>query len=717
MQLPDLTAQARPLPAPTMTSTGFQTEDYRAAVAPGNAMTELGGEIGQMAAQAQKQIDTSRAEDAMNQLQNAKMQLTTGQNGFVNQKGADAVTKPILQDYSTQFDDAANQISEKLGTPDQKAMFRQRADVARLQFSDDLMRHIVQQGNIYQEQVYKGGVETETANAAAHWDQPDAVAMSMTRINGLIDQQAHNNGWDATYTAAIRQQDIGALHASVIDQALANKQYVFAQKWFEDHKDQMDKQQLDNLAPKVEDGMQKQLVNGYQTQYLASQDDGKALAAMEKTVAGDPNLDDKYKNVLVGRLQSRQEILANQAERAYQHAMTVAGAQYTTLQGMVDKGGAIDPAYATQVIQSTKGTPYAAGVQTLLTQSKETGGMAQAPIALQQSTLDSVDALIAQNGRTPELDKRRDQIAKVLQNSQQDLKTEGIRAGLERGVISNLAPLDISSPDAIAKSIGPRLQQSQIVGQTWAGKNVSPLTGDEAIAVQEMLSTLPPPQKAAAIATIANATGPNAAAAIAEQLDKKDRGMGLAFAMAGDKTTQGRYTSELILTGQQALKDKLPIKNMIGVTRGDVENTIATALDGAYPNQQLTDAAKDAAMYITAGIAKEQGSASADDIQRAVRLAVGGDVIVHNGKNLPIPAGMDEGSFSDRLSAMTGKDITPQAKDGVVHIGATTMTADNFAKVLPGQTLMNVGYGKYAVIVGGRPVKNSAGQNIIIGIQ
>jgi hypothetical protein len=351
----------------------------------------------------------------------------------------------------------------------------------------------------------------------------------------------------------------------------------------------------------------------------------------------------------------------------------------------------------------------------LARQAQETGGIAAQPIRNQEATLTQLDTLIAKNGRTPELDKRREQVSRVLEASRRDLNENGLRAGLERGVITEMAPLDTSTPESFAASISKRLEQADQVGM-WAGRAVSPLDANEAASVRNMLDALPPKQKSQAVATLAQSVGPRAAGAIALQLDKQDKPLALAFAHAGDKTTAGRYTSELLLKGATAIKDGAVMKDDKKVTGWKA--TIAQQIDGALPDERAASAVKESAYYIAAGIAAEKGgSVGGDDIARAVRLAVGGSIIERNGKKLPIPAGMDDSEFENRLKNVPASDILKQAPEGKVRVGGTEMNVADFATTVPGQELIYAGPGRYAVIVKGRPVTNAAGKPIIIGVQ
>ena len=387
---------------------------------------------------------------------------------------------------------------------------------------------------------------------------------------------------------------------------------------------------------------------------------------------------------------------------------------------MADKGTILDPAYIDRALTATSGTPYQSGVRALAQQAKDMGGLAAQPVQQQQMLLDQVNALIAQRGRSPELDKRKDQIEKVLRGSQQDLYRDGLRAGLERGVITDLKPLDQSGGiPGLIQQLQARVPLAQRVSM-WAGRQVSPMPDEEAAQLKHQLDALPAKERSGMVATLAQAIGPQAAQGLAVQMDKKDKGMALAFAFSGSQTTEGRFTSELLLKGQQAKLDGTSTK---GEKQPDLKPAqwsahIAAELDGLFPAQTLTDQTREAAVLIAHGIASEQGGRlSTKDLDRAVRLAVGGSVVEHNGRKVLLPAGVDEDMLAKRLRSISAEELAKQAPEGQVRAGGVPMPVADFVKTLPGQQLMYAAPGKYVVIVSGRPVLNAKGQPIIVGVQ
>lgn len=462
----------------------------------------------------------------------------------------------------------------------------------------------------------------------------------------------------------------------------------------------------------------------------SARDSRQLLDAADRTL-GDPNalpdLDPQKRAQLQDRIQAyrfhldqQAELAAQRAQREAERRLKLAEAEFNTFQAMADKGTVLDPTYIDRAMQATAGTPYQRGIAALAKQATETGGLAAQPVATQQQALDQVNALIAQRGRTPELDKRKDQIEKVLRGSQTDLDRDALRAGLERGVITDLKPIDQSGGmPGLIQQLQQRIPLAQRVSM-WAGRPVSPMTDDEAAQLQHQLSALPAKERSGMVAALAQTLGPQAAQGLATQMDKKDKGLALAFAFSGAQTTAGRYTSELILKGQQAKLDGTSTKNekQPELKSAQWSAHIASELDGVFPAQTLTDQTREAALLIAHGLSAEQGGQlRTKDLDTAVKLAVGGSIVDYNGRKVPLPAGVDEGMLNKRLRSVSADELKAQAPEGLVRAGGVPMQIGEFVKTLPGQQLMYAAPGKYAVIVGGRPVLNGQGRPVLIGVQ
>lgn len=406
-------------------------------------------------------------------------------------------------------------------------------------------------------------------------------------------------------------------------------------------------------------------------------------------------------------LLAKRELAAQRAQRESEARLNRARSAFEAYQARATAGIPDNSQQADITVQALAGTPYLETYQALQQQVRAIGGFAAQPVTQQQSMLDALNSKIAQSGTSDALIKQRDMLQRALDASENDLKEDALRAGLKRGVITDLAPVDTRSIDGFTRSVASRLQSAQVV-QAWAGRPVSPLTSDEAQQVGQMLNTLPVQQRASALATLGTQLGPQAASGLAAQIDKQDKALSLALQFGSNKTTEGRYTSEIILKGQQAIKDKA-IK-VDAVAESGWRATIAKEIDGAYPNERQAADVKEAAYLITAGLAAE-GNISP---KQAVRLAAGGEIVEHNGKKIPLPAQVEQSAFEERLRNLKAADFSSQVPDGNVRIGGQTVPIETFVQAVPDAPLISLGRGRYAVTSGGRIVTNAKGSPIVI---
>lgn len=430
--------------------------------------------------------------------------------------------------------------------------------------------------------------------------------------------------------------------------------------------------------------------------------DGFADVDPQRRAALEAQLDGYETNIL-----QRQAIAEQRAAARQQAAMNRAQAAFTAAQARTDAGIPDSDEQIAITTQALAGTPFLDTYRALQAKAREVGGFGAQPIAAQQAALDQVNAQIAQQGASDSLIKRRDALQKVLESSRRDYGDDALRAGLQRGVIDALPPIDVSSVDAATRTIGARLQAAQIV-QTRAGRPVSPLTNDEAETLAGALGALPVQQRATALGTLGRSIGPQAAAGLAAQIDKKDKALALALQFGTSATTEGRTTAEIILKGQQAIKDKTV--KVDAAAESGWRGTIAAEVEGAYSNQRMADDVKEAAYLITAGLASE-GSV---DPKRAVRLAARGSIVEHNGRRIPLPAGVTADDLDSKLRNLTPQNFAAQAPGGEVRVGGQAVPLETFVQALPDSQLIHAGYGRYNVVNGGRVVTNAKGMPITI---
>lgn len=410
------------------------------------------------------------------------------------------------------------------------------------------------------------------------------------------------------------------------------------------------------------------------------------------------------------------EHAANAAARAQEARLNRARAEFESAQGRLMTGIPDNDAQLLQTVQALSGTPYLDTYRAQQNQARTLGGFASKSIPEQQREVDALYAERSKTGGSDQINERIRLAEKALGASKAEAQEDNLRAYVRRTPGESVDPIDLTSPQAFIAGIQKRLSLANRAS-LWSGNPSSVLMSDEAKPFGDMLKTLPVQQRSTAIAAITQKLGPQASAALAQQLQPakedaapQDRALGLAFGYATAKTTYGRYTSELILKGQQALADKT-VKIEKGAEFG-WQAEIAKQIEGVYPNQQQAEAVKHAAYLITAGMATD----GSPDVGRAVRLAVGGSIVDVNGRRIPVQPGVDEGTVRDRLKAITANDLKQQAPDGSVKVGGSNISLDQFVSGLKDAQLIHAGGGRYNVLAGSRIVTNSAGQRISIEV-
>ncbi len=258
-----------------------------AVVQLGRTLGQVGRDIYQMADQKKREDDKIRAEDAFNELRQKQLDLTIGEAGFTNKKGADAVNDQIFKDYQTQFEQAISTIEEKLPNIEQKQLFRSRADIASLQFKEDQIRHFTAERNNYAKEVFGNTLILEQNEAAQRWNDPSGINLSMERIKGVINAEAQRDKWsDEKRQAAIKAEE-AKVHAGVIEQALAAESVDYAKSWYTQNKKAFDAGAKAKIERLIAAGERKTLAQTVSDKFLEqNMTEAEAIKEARKKYSG-----------------------------------------------------------------------------------------------------------------------------------------------------------------------------------------------------------------------------------------------------------------------------------------------------------------------------------------------------------------------------------------------------------------------------------------------
>lgn len=411
----------------------------------------------------------------------------------------------------------------------------------------------------------------------------------------------------------------------------------------------------------------------------------------------------KLATARISQLENAKQTDADARER-------VAQTSFNALQGFVAQGSVPDLDYMARVKTDTAGTSFEASANAALDVATRGAGFGSASLPAQQARLEQLQAQAA-TGTDPEHAALATQLQQIHSTQVSAYKEDPIDAAVKYAHAPAMPTAQITSVADGMALIAARAPGLPTV-EAASGGPASPLHPQEAQQLGKLLRSMQPDQAASALSAMGQAIGSgDRITAFAKQIGDTDGTMGLAMAYAGDRTTLGRNVSELLLRGDQALKDKRTETEL--QKQENWRATAATEIRGAFSDADVENKAIDAAIKINAATALN----GQDDMKAAVRMATGG-IATHgaSGGKIPLPYGMNADVFEKKLSTVTPAMLSAQVPDGVVHVGPATIPLDKFVDSLKDATLVHAGQGLYNVRGGTTLATNSHGQRITIRI-
>lgn len=607
----------------------------------------------------QDKVDTLRAEEAFTSLREKQLDLTVGQeNGFAHQRGAAAVNRPLLPEWTKRFEDASKEVAGSLANDTQRQRFGQRAAVAKLQFQEDLLRHLAKEGDTYAKEVYDGTLATEQRNAVARWDSPNDVALSLDRVARAVEDRADRNSWAPELREGVLREEQGKIHRAVVQQALAAGNYQYAQTWAKAHEGDVDAGTAAQITRAVEDGTQRQISASYRGEFLAAQDNPKALRELQTRVTADQTLDEMRRNSLIGPIQSRIQVLDHKAELANERRLRTIERGINQLNASTLAGFEPSAAQFAPYIAAAKGTELEGELRSAMNLANATRQFRTQPPVIQERMLTEAEA--AARANPDKFDLRVLGAWRQIHETQRTMLREDPSTFAQRqGLVEPLKPLDLRTPESAAQGLAQRFSLGRALARQY-GAPFKPFSREDTALLQTELSTGNVDQKRNLLRLLSQAAGTDTSGymAVMGQIAPDQPVTAIAGARAAGGATAA---ADLLLRGEAILRPGMkadgkpdgsgllpmpPEQDLRGRFDGLVRDAFAGKPEQRNAHYQAAKAVY-AALSVDAGD-RDTKIMNADRWETAIETAIG-KITNFKGRRIVLPERMDEGGFKDGL--------------------------------------------------------------------
>ena len=624
----------------------------------GQSLAQTAAQFQQVYQQEQDRIDKTRAEEAFNTLRSKQLDLTIGDaEGFRNKRGSDAINTPLMPEYLGKFDSATQDIESSLGNDRQKELFRQRANVSQLQFKEDLLQHLQKESGTQAQQVFAGTLDVETQNATANWHDPQAVALSQERIRNAVAQEANRLGSPPEATAATMRDAESKVHAAVIGQALASNDIQYAKEWFDKFRDQIDVGTAKATEHAVRDAEQKQLSNGYRSDFIGARDDMRGLRNLEASIQKDEVLDEDRKNALLGPIASRMDVLMHRAEMRRDQTMRQVERMIGKLENMTLQGFEVSPDQALAVLSMTKGTELEAQGKQLVQTAAATREFRLSTPARQEGMLTALESNTREHP-SPERVELLGKFKTIADNQKRQIQDSPVKFAFDQG-LAQPQNIDFSNPEAVSDQINQQIQVARGMNQVY-GAPVKPLLPEQVRDIRARLDRASPEQKMEWFGGLRRSVGADASSysAMMSQVAPDDP----VLAIAGEFSGKGRSEpARLMLQGQELLRPKTkedgkPDQGKLWPMPADkdLRSQFQSAEGDVFAGKgAFRDASYQATLAIYAKMSEEAGDTKgvldSNRFEKAMKMAVG-EVTGYRGRQTILPYGMEYSDFKRSMN-------------------------------------------------------------------
>ena len=306
-------------------------EPSRAGEIEGRAISGLGETLNAVDREMAR-IDNLRAEDAFNQIREAQLDLSIGDDGFTKRKGSEAIDPKLFKDYEGRFKSVEDKIASSLLNERQREFFKKRSNVARLEFKQGLINHVTREKDAYSKDVFDSTLKLESANAIDRHTDRAAVALSRTRIDEAINKEADREKWPPEQLTLVKQTVASGIHKGTIMRMLANDNDLSASAYYQKNKAEIHGEDLQSVEQALAVGSTRGESQRRSDAIVAKTNGDLGLALTEARKISNPRIREATVNQIKSRISEDEAARKLAKDRVHTSAL-----EYVTEYGSVDK--------------------------------------------------------------------------------------------------------------------------------------------------------------------------------------------------------------------------------------------------------------------------------------------------------------------------------------------------------------------------------------------
>lgn len=236
----------------------------------GEGMARAGNTLASIAMDAQQQINQVRVDDGLNRVRQQVLDLTYNpENGYKALRGDAALTrpdgKPLAEEYSAKLQAAISETTATLGNDVQRQAFQQNATALLQQFQSGLVQHELTEYKAYSLSTQEGTIKLGVDEARRNWQDPEKIRTSLDSVKAAVVKTGQLAGWSGSDTTARMREVTSAVHAGVIDSALAESNPEYALGYIDEFKGEMTAPDLLRVRGVINKDVYQRLADGIAT--------------------------------------------------------------------------------------------------------------------------------------------------------------------------------------------------------------------------------------------------------------------------------------------------------------------------------------------------------------------------------------------------------------------------------------------------------------------